>query len=144
MLNFGASKPRVRGGPGPRGPPWIRTWYPPSTHPYPILYPPSTHPYAILYPPSTHPYPILSLSSVLHNALKGLITLKWFYWRLRTSQLRKKTIVNSIVAPFEYFVSSAVLWIHYQRYSFIFKQYTKSLVPFLCDFRFTRILGFQE
>ena len=26
MLNFGASKPRVRGGPGPRGPPWIRTW----------------------------------------------------------------------------------------------------------------------
>ena len=26
MLNFGASKPRVKGGPGPRGPPWIRTW----------------------------------------------------------------------------------------------------------------------
>ena len=26
MLNFGASKPRVRGGPGPQGPPWIRTW----------------------------------------------------------------------------------------------------------------------
>ena len=26
MLNFGASKPRVRGGLGPRGPPWIRTW----------------------------------------------------------------------------------------------------------------------
>ena len=25
MLNFGASKPRVKGGPGPRGPPWIRT-----------------------------------------------------------------------------------------------------------------------
>ena len=24
MLNFGASKPRVGGGPGP--PPWIRTW----------------------------------------------------------------------------------------------------------------------
>ena len=25
MLNFGASKPRVKGGgPGPRGPPWIR------------------------------------------------------------------------------------------------------------------------
>ena len=34
MLNFGASKPRVRGGLGPRGPPWIHTcskgegWYP--------------------------------------------------------------------------------------------------------------------
>ena len=28
MLNFGASKPRVRGGPGPRGPPWIRTCFP--------------------------------------------------------------------------------------------------------------------
>ena len=27
MLNFGASKPRVRGGPGPPGPPpWIRGW----------------------------------------------------------------------------------------------------------------------
>ena len=26
MLNFGASKPRIRGEPGPRGPPWIRTW----------------------------------------------------------------------------------------------------------------------
>ena len=27
MLNFGASKPRVGGGPGPPGPPpWIRTW----------------------------------------------------------------------------------------------------------------------
>ena len=26
MLNFGASKPRVKGGPGPRGPPWIQTW----------------------------------------------------------------------------------------------------------------------
>ena len=25
MLNFGASKPRSGGGPGPRGPPWIRT-----------------------------------------------------------------------------------------------------------------------
>ena len=25
MLNFEASKPRVKGGPGPRGPPWIRT-----------------------------------------------------------------------------------------------------------------------
>ena len=25
MLNFGASKPRVRGGPSPWGPPWIRT-----------------------------------------------------------------------------------------------------------------------
>ena len=33
MLNFGASKPRVRGGPGPRGPPpWIRTW-----NRYPVL-----------------------------------------------------------------------------------------------------------
>ena len=26
MLNFGASKPRVKGGPGPPEPPWIRTW----------------------------------------------------------------------------------------------------------------------
>ena len=27
MLNFGASKPRVKGGPGPPGTPtWIRTW----------------------------------------------------------------------------------------------------------------------
>ena len=25
MLNFGASKPRVKGGQGPQGPPWIRT-----------------------------------------------------------------------------------------------------------------------
>ena len=25
MLNFGASKPRVKGGPVPPGPPWIRT-----------------------------------------------------------------------------------------------------------------------
>ena len=32
MLNFGASKPRVRGGPSPRGPPWIRTWVYPSMH----------------------------------------------------------------------------------------------------------------
>ena len=27
MLNFGASKPRVKGGPGPPGPHRIRTWY---------------------------------------------------------------------------------------------------------------------
>ena len=27
MLNFRASKPRVKGGPGPPGPPWIRTWF---------------------------------------------------------------------------------------------------------------------
>ena len=27
MLNFGASKPREKGGLGPRGPPWIRTWF---------------------------------------------------------------------------------------------------------------------
>ena len=35
MLNFGASKPRVRGGPGPRCPPWIRTCtHTPSIHIY--------------------------------------------------------------------------------------------------------------
>ena len=28
MLNFGASKPRVKGEPGPPGPPWIRAWEP--------------------------------------------------------------------------------------------------------------------
>ena len=27
MLNFGASKPRVKGGPGPLGPPLIRACY---------------------------------------------------------------------------------------------------------------------
>ena len=26
MLNFGASKPRVKGGSGPLGPPWGPTW----------------------------------------------------------------------------------------------------------------------
>ena len=26
MLKFGASKSRVKGGTGPRGPPWIRYW----------------------------------------------------------------------------------------------------------------------
>ena len=60
MLNFGASKPRVKGGPGP---PWICAYTPPK-FPNPIFFPESKSDlWQNIPPPKNFPIPIFFLES---------------------------------------------------------------------------------